>query len=433
MDPDLIMAVGLIVFMLLLLAMGLEIALVLGIVAAVGLLFFVDQSLSILARSAWDSLDSFVLTAVPLFVLMGSLIGNSGVAEYLFYAIEKWTGRLPGSLANAVIVGDAVFGAMCGSSLAATATFGKLVVPTMEQRHYDPALMLGAIATGAILVPLIPPSTLMIIYGAWQGVSIVALFAGGIIPGLILAVLFSIVIMIRVKLNPKLVPPAPQVTWRERLVALGHMMPFALVILGVLGVIFGGVMTPTEAAALGASLSLVLTLAYRRLTWSVLKASLSDAVMVTSFALFIMVMATVVAHVYNSAGIIVGVKDFVMSLGLGRHGILALFLVMYLIMGCFFDGWSMLFLTFPFVMPIIVESGINPIWWGVVYVMAGDQSNVTPPFGMGLFVLHSVAPQYPMSTIVRGALPLLAVIYVNIALLAAFPQLVLWLPSLLGR
>jgi tripartite ATP-independent transporter DctM subunit len=239
-------------------------------------------------------------------------------------------------------------------------------------------------------------------------------------------------IVVQVKLNPSLIPSPIKFTWKERIVAVLEVLPFAAVIVGVLGAIFGGFMTPTEAAALGAFLSLVLTLAYRRLTFEIIRESLLETVKVTSFSLFIMAMATLISHVFNSAGIIPMIKDYVISLPIGKYGILALFFVMYFFMGMFFDSWSMLFLTFPFVMPIIHSLDINLIWWGVVYVMAGGQASMTPPFGLSLAVLHGVVPWHPMETIARGAFPFLIPIYLNILLLILFPQLALWLPGLLG-
>jgi len=335
-------------------------------------------------------------------------------------------------LAISVIAGNAIFGAMCGSAMAATATFGKIAFPVMEKKGYSPRLGLGAIATADILSPLIPPSILLIIYGSWQGISIVDLLAAGLIPGLTMMILLMLAIVVQVKLNPSLIPPPTKYTWRERFVALLEVLPFAAVIAGVLGAIFGGFMTPTEAAALGAFLSLVLTFAYRRLTFEIIKKSLLETVKVTSFSLFIMAMATLISHVFNSAGIIPLIKDYVISLPIGKYGILVLFFIMYFFMGMFFDSWSMLFLTFPFVMPIIHSLDINLIWWGVVYVMAGGQASMTPPFGLSLAVLHGVVPWHPMETIARGAFPFLIPIYLNILLLILFPQLALWLPGLLG-
>ena len=432
MGSEIAIAILLVIGLLVLLSLGLEIAWSIGIVAVVGLTWYIDQPISQVAETAWSSLNSFTLTAMPLFIFMGTILGNTGVNERLFAAIDKWFGHLPGGLAMSVIAGNAIFGAMCGSAMAATATFGKIAFPVMEKKGYSPRLGLGAIASADILSPLIPPSILLIIYGSWQGISIVDLLAAGLIPGLTMMILLMLAIVVQVKLNPSLIPEPVKFSWKQRFAAILEVLPFAALIVGVLGAIFGGFMTPTEASALGAFLSLVLTLAYGRLTFKILKQSLLETVKVTSFSLFIMAMATLISHVFNSAGIIPLIKDFVISLPIGKYGILMLFFVMYFFMGMFFDSWSMLFLTFPFVMPIIHSLDINLIWWGVVYVMAGGQASMTPPFGLSLAILHGVVPWHPMETIARGALPFLIPIYLNILLLMLFPQLALWLPSLLG-
>jgi tripartite ATP-independent transporter DctM subunit len=431
MGSEVIIAISLVAGLFGLLILGLEIGWSVGIIATVGLCWYVDQPIGQLAETTFGSLNSFTLTALPLFVFMGGILGNTGVNDSLFGAIEKWVGGLPGGLACSVICGNAVFGAMCGSTIAATATFGKVAFPVMEKKKYSPKLALGSIASGTVLAPLIPPSILLILYGSWQGLSIIDLLAAGLLPGITLTVLFIITIIVMVKINPDIAPPVEKFTFKEKLVALVEVIPFVLVIGGVLGSIFGGFMTPTEAAALGAFLSMILTIAYRRLTLAIVQQSLLDTVKVTSFALFIMAMSTLMSHVFNSAGIIPLIKDFVLALPIGKYGILMLFFLMYFIMGMFFDSWSMLFLTFPFVMPVIIGLDINPIWWGIVYVMAGEQSTITPPFGLSLFVLRGVVPWHSMSTIIKGSLPFLIPIYINVLLLFLFPQFALWLPSIL--
>ena len=316
MGAEIWIAVLLIIGLLVLLALGLEIAWSIGIVALAGLIWYVDQPISQIAETAWSSLNSFTLTAMPLFIFMGAILGNTGVNERLFAAVDKWFGHLPGGLAMSVIAGNAVFGAMCGSAMAATATFGKIAFPVMEKKGYAPRLGLGAIASAEILSPLIPPSILLIIYGSWQGISIVDLLAAGLIPGLTMMLLLMLAVFVQVKLNPGLVPKPVKFSWKQRFAATLEVLPFAALIVGVLGAIFGGFMTPTEAAALGAFLSLVLTLAFRRLTFKIIKRSLLETVRVTSFSLFIMAMATLISHVFNSAGIIPLIKDFVISLPL---------------------------------------------------------------------------------------------------------------------
>jgi tripartite ATP-independent transporter DctM subunit len=428
---DLPMSVLLLLGLLFLLLGGLEIGWALGVISVIGLVFYVDQPLDQLAYTSWASLNGFTLTAMPLFILMGTILANAGINERLFTAIDKWVGWLPGGLACSVIGGNAIFAAMCGSGMAAAATFGKIAFPVMEKKNYDPRLGLGSIAVGGMLAPLIPPSILLIIYGSWQGLSLVDLLAAGLIPGILLAAALMGFTILWVKINPDLAPPPQKYSWSEKIHAILEVLPFMGVIGGVLGAIFGGLMTPTEAAAVGVFLSLILVAFYRKLNFKGLKKSLLETVKITSFSLFIMAMASLFSHVFNSAGVIPGIKDFVLSLSIGRYGILFLFFVMYFFLGMLFDSWSMLFLTFPFVMPIITALGFNPIWWGVVYVIAAEQSTLTPPFGLILFVLHGVVPWHPVGTIVRGALPYLIPIYLTILLLIIFPDIVLWLPSLL--
>ncbi len=432
MGGDIIFAIALLGGLLFLLLIGLEIAWSVGVIALIGLIFFVDQPVNQIAYTTWDSLNSFTLTAMPLFILMGAILGNTGVNEKLFSAINKWVGHLPGGLVISVICGNAIFAAMSGSAMAATATFGKIAFPAMKKRGYAPSFALGSIASGSVLAPLIPPSILLILYGAWQGLSIVDLLAAGLVPGLLLTALLLVTAVVQVIIKPDLAPPPVHSTWAEKRKALVEILPFAVVILGVLGAIFGGYMTATEAGGLGALLSIFLTLYYRLLTFKILKECLLDTVKVTVFSLFIMAMATLLSHVFNSAGLIPLLKDVILGLNVGKYTIVVGFFIMYLIMGMFFDSWSMLFLTFPFVMPIITGLGIDPIWWGVIYVLAAEQSTITPPFGLVLFVMRSVVPEYPMGTVVKGSLPYLVAIYVNILLLIIFPQLVLWLPGLLS-
>ena len=431
MGSEFITGLALIGLLFILLLTGLEIAWSVGVVALIGLIWYVGQPINQIAYTMWASLNSFTLTAMPLFILMGTILGNTGVNERLFSAIDKWVGQMPGGLACSVVFGNAVFAAMSGSTIAATATFGKVAYPVMEQRKYDPRLALGSIASSSVLAPLIPPSILLIIYGAWQGVSIVDLLAAGVIPGLTLTGLYILTVFCMVKIKPDLAPAPMGYTWSTRLKALKEIWPFAALIAGVLGSIFGGYMTATETAALGAALSMLLTIYFQTLTFEILKKSLLETVKVTSFSLFIMAMASLISHVFNSAGVIPLIKEYVIGLPIGKNGILVLFFAMYIVMGAFFDSWSMLFLTFPFVMPILTGLGVNPIWWGVVYVMAGEQSTITPPFGLSLFVLHSVVPQHPIGTIVRGSLPFMVAIYINVFLMFMFPGLALWLPSLL--
>ncbi len=428
MSPEMSFALVCMVGLLFFLLMGLEIAWSVGLVSLLGLVY-IGQPLEQVAATIWSSTNSFTMTAMPMFIFMGCLLGNTGVNEYLFTAVDRWAGRLPGGLVMSVILGNAAFAAMCGSSIAACATFGKVAYPAMERRNYDPSYALGSIAASSILAPLFPLSIVLIIYGSWQGLSVVRLLASGVIPAIMLTLLYMMVAMARVKINPALAPAPIDYSWSEKFQALLRVGPFAVLIAAVIIAIFGGYMTPTEAGALGATLSLILTLLYKRLTFSIFQQSLLDTLRVTSFALFIMAMASLMSHVFNATGVVMMVREWALSLDVNRYVILLGVLVMYLIMGCFFDAWSMLFLTFPFVMPIMTGLGFDPFWWGIIYVLAAEQSSITPPFGLSLFVLKGVVPKHPISTIVWGALPYLAAVYSLIAILTMFPDIVSWLPN----
>jgi len=417
--------------LLILLALGVEIFVAMGIMGALGLLLFVDQPANLFSFTAFDSINSFTLTAVPLFVFMGAIFGNTGIIRTLFSGADKLVGSLPGGIACSVLGANAIFGAISGSSLAATATFGKIAYPEMEELGYEPKLALGSIVVGGTLSVLIPPSIILIVYGTWQEVSVARLFAGGMIPGIILASLLMLTVVVRVKLNPSLAPQAVKFTWRDRLTALAEILPFAAVIVLVLGTIFSGVMTPTEAASLGAFLSIVLALAYRKMTFTALKESMWSAMKIMVMIAFVMFTARVLSQVFQYIGLTDVFSGFMLSLPFGRYGIFAVICVMYLIMGMFFDSFSMLLITLPFVSPLIWDLGFDFVWFGVIYVVLAEIGLVTPPFGLNLFVLQGVVPKYDVMTIALGALPFLIPMLLVIVLLTAFPQLVLWLPGVL--
>ena len=417
--------------LIILLALGAEIAVAMGIMATVGLLFFVEQPLRQFAFTAFDFMNSFTLSAVPLFVFMGALFSNTGVINSLFRGANKLLGNLPGSIACSVLGANAIFGAISGSSLAAVATFGKIAFPDMERLGYNPRMALGSIAIGGTLSVLIPPSIILIAYGSWEELSVARLFAGGMIPGIILASLLMLTVVIQVKLNPELAPKPPKYTWRERFTAVKEIAPFVVIIFLVLGTIFGGIMTPTEAASLGAFLSIVASLIYRKLTFAAFQQSMWTAVKVMAMVAFISITARVLSIVFQYIGVTESFGAFMLGLPFGKFGIWAVICVMYLILGMFFDAFAMLFLTLPFITPLVASLGFDPIWFGVVYVVLVEIGLVTPPFGLNLFTLHSVVPHHGIMTIAIGALPYLIPALLTIVLLTAFPQLVLWLPSVL--
>ena len=417
--------------LLLLLALGTEIAVAMGVMASFAFVVFIAQPQLQIPWTAWDVLNSFTLLAMTFFIFMGTMFANTGVVRSLFEGAEKWITGLPGGLASSVIAACAVFGAMSGSSIAAVATFGTIVYPEMEKRGYDPELALGSIAVGGTLSVLIPPSIILIVYGVWENISVAQLFAAAMIPGIILALLLMLTVIVRVIRNPRLAPKSPPVPWKQKFMAIKDLLPWIGLIALVLGVIFGGVMTPTEASALGAFLSIVIALGYRQMSYQALKASFLSAAKITAMIGFVIITARLLTFVFQAAGLTEAFSSFIIGLPLGKYGTLAIICVMYIILGMFLDSISMMLLTLPFIMPIMDAFGLHPVWWGVVYVILTEIGLVTPPFGLNLFTLHGVIPKYSILTVARGALPFLFAMLVVIVMLIALPDLALWLPGIL--
>lgn len=416
--------------LLLLLALGAEIAVAMGVVAAAGLLI-VDKPLVQIAWTAWESLNSFTLLAMPLFVFMGAVFSGSGAVHLLFSALEKWLGWLPGGLASVVIAANGVFGAISGSSVAAAATFSMIAYPEMEKRRYAPQLSLGAIAVGGTLSVLVPPSLILIVYGSWENVSVARLFAAAMIPGALLMLLMLLFVVLRVMLRPELAPRSAPASWQDRLRAIKDMLPWLVVIVIVLGSIFGGLMTPTESSGLGAVLSLAIAAYYRRLTYRMVRNAVLSAVKVTAMIGFIIFVARLLSFVFQDLGATAKLSGAVLALDLGKYGTMLAVVVLYLILGMFFDSMAMMLLTLSFIMPVILKLGYDPVWWGVTFVLLAEIGLVTPPFGLNLFTIQGVLPRFSIMYIARASLPFLGVMLLMVWILIFFPGLALWLPRLL--
>ncbi len=424
------LTVLLIASLLILLGLGVEIAVGMGIIASVSLLIL-DKPLIQIAWSAWESLNSFTLLAMPLFIFMGSVFSGSGAVQALFGALDKWIGFLPGGLASVVIAANAVFGAISGSSVAAAATFSLIAYPEMEKRGYSPKLSIGSIAVGGTLSVLVPPSLILIVYGSWENQSVARLFAAAMVPGLILSLLLLITVIIWVKINPALAPRPPRFSWKDRILSIKQLLPWLAVVITVMGSIFGGLMTPTEAAALGAVLSLVVAWGYGNLTYKIIKDSFLTAVRVTAMIGFIIFAARLLSFGFQDMGVTEKLSSYILGLGFGKYGIMVFLVVLYLILGMFFDSMAMMLLTLPFVMPILTNLGYDPIWWGVTFVVLAEIGLITPPFGLNLFTIHGVLPKFSVVFIARSSLPLLGTMLLMVWILIFFPKLALWLPKVL--
>ena len=414
-----------------LLALGAEIFVAIGTMAAIGLVVFMGQSLDQFAYTAWSQLASFSLTAVPLFVFMGAMFGSSGVVRTLFRGADKLLSFLPGGMAASSIIASAVFGAISGSSIASVAAFGNSILPEMTKLGYKPRLAIGAIVMGGTLSVLIPPSVILIVYGGYQQVSVPRLFAGGIIPGIILAFFYLITIFVLVKRDPGLVPPRQKYTFMEKLSGVKDVLP-ALSIIGlILGFIFAGVMTATEAASLGAILSMVLAAAYKTLNRKTIREAALGAVKVTAMIMPLIVMTKVFGYVFQYLGATDVLSNLLLGLPFGKYGIMTMIFILYIILGTFMEGISIMLLSLAFVAPVITGLGFSFLWFGVIVVIVNELGLVTPPFGLNLFALHGVTPEYSLFTIARAALPFYPAVLLTLALCTVYPELITWLPQVL--
>lgn len=414
--------------MLVLLLGGVWIAVALGMVGIVGIAILQPALLAGMASIVWGQLDSFVLTAVPLFLFMGAMLMNSGVSGRFYRGLTPWLDPIPGGLAQSNIVACAIFAALCGSSVATAGAIGSVAIPEMRKRGYDMSVTAGTLAAGGTLGILIPPSIPFIIYGSTVGESVGRLFAAGMVPGLLLTLLFMLFLGVQAKLRPGLAPAPEGVTAGSKLRSIPDMAPIIALIVLVLGGIYAGVMTPTEAAGIGASGAVAIAAIYRKLSWAVLRQSLVETVRANAMILLIVVAAQIMSFALVSAGVPRGIVGVIGELHASRWVIFGVIAVAYLILGCLMDALSLMLLTLPVVYPIMQAQGFDPIWFGVVLVLLLEIGLITPPVGMNLFVIQGISGR-PLREVSVGAFPYVIIMLLEIVLLAFFPSIALWLPS----
>jgi tripartite ATP-independent transporter DctM subunit len=420
----------LVVTMLFMLLMGVRIAMALGVIAMLGLFILLPSpQLSLMAERAWNSLNSFTLTAVPMFVLMGGLLLRAGVTTELFDALLRWMGRLPGGIAHASVGACGVFAAVSGSSLATAATMGTVACPEMIKRGYSARLTYGVVAAGGTLGILIPPSIAMIIYGTTVGAPITVLFIAGIIPGIILMLSMMAVVYAWAVLIKGSAPRGESYTWPEKFKSLVGVLPFLILIIAVLGSLYAGVATPTEAGAIGAVVALAMCIQRGKFSWSMLYETSLETVKVTSMLLFIVVGASILSWVFDYLRLPRSMVTFVEAAELSPVLVMAIIGLIYIVLGMFIDPISMMLMTLPVTFPIVIAMGFDPIWFGIALVMMIEVGLITPPVGIILFVLRGISGDVPLKEIVYGVLPFVGVILANVVLIYYFPEIVSWLPD----
>jgi tripartite ATP-independent transporter DctM subunit len=417
--------------MFVLLMLGVPIAFAMAITGAVGL-WILEGPGPALAHTTlipWTEGRSFVFVTIPLFVLMGQLVFHTGLAKDLYSAVRTWIGRVPGGMAITSVVACGAFGAVTGSSIATVATMGAIVMPEMRRFNYNPRLATGALAASGTLGILIPPSVIFIFYGVMTETSIGALFIAGIVPGILTAFMFSAIILVRCIITPSLGPPGPGATWSERWTSTAGLVPIMLLFGLVIGGIYAGIFTPTEAAGVGCTGVLVTAAVRRSLTRSGMAKALEETALISAMIFAIIVGGYLFARFLAVTGTTQAMVDVLIDMNLGRVMFLVVLVLLYIALGAMLDVFGMLVLTIPFVMPVVRGLGIDPVWFGVFAVVMAELALVTPPIGANVFVMRRTAPEVPMGEIFMGVLPFVLGELVVVALLIAFPEIALWLPG----
>jgi C4-dicarboxylate transporter DctM subunit len=406
------------------------------VMALLGLLGFsylvsVEGGLRIFAKDFFVTFGSYSLTVVPLFMLMGQIAFHAGISRRLFDTAYKFVGHLPGGLAMATVGACAGFAAICGSTNASAATMAAVALPEMKRYEYNDALSTGTVAAGGSLGILIPPSVIFIVYGILTEQSIGKLFVAGIVPGILLSTLFAFTIAIWVKLRPKIAPRGPKTTFKEKIISLAGILETLALFVLVMGGLFVGFFTPTEAGAIGAGGAIVLGFIRRRLNWNGFMRATIESTRLSCMVLVIVAGATIFGHFLAVTRIPYEIATWVGGLPLPHAAIMAIIIIIYLIGGCFIDALALIMLTIPIFYPVVMAMEYDPIWFGVIIVLVTQMGVITPPVGVNVYIVSGVAKNVPLENIFRGALPFLIALLLTSFILIPFPQIALFLPKLM--
>ena len=419
------------IFALALLRMPLAFSMGLIGIAGIGLTRGWEPALASTAQVVYETGFAYTLSVIPLFILMGNFVARAGLAHELFAAAYAFIGHFRGGLAHATVAACAGFGAICGSSIATAATMSKVAYPSMKKLGYSDSLSTGVMAAGGTLGIMIPPSTIMVIYGIITETNIGKLFAAGVIPGVLTALLMMAAIVYMTSKDPEHAPAGKRSTWPERWAALRGIWGVVLLVFVVLGGIYGGLFTATEGAGFGAAGAFLFALARRRLTWAILYQVLVESARTTAMLFTLLIAATIFANFVNFTTMPGDLKEWITHLGLSPVMIITAMMLIYVVLGTVMEELTMVLLTIPLFFPIVTSLGFDPVWFGVLIVMIVQIGLISPPVGMNLFVLNALLPNVGLGKIFRGCWPFVLVMIFVLGLLIAFPQLSLWLPSLM--
>ncbi|HEX5816998.1 MAG TPA: TRAP transporter large permease [Methylomirabilota bacterium] len=421
--------------MLTLCALRIPISFAMAIAGLVGYAYMRDWNWTVAfamtQTKLYETGRNYTLSVVPLFILMGNFVTRAGMSQELFRAAYAFIGHLRGGLAMATIWASAAFGGICGSSIATAATFAKVAYPSMKRFHYSDRLAAGVIAGGGTLGIMIPPSTIMVIYGVFTETNIGKLFAAGILPGLLGAILLCGAVRYMTWRDPASGPPGERSGWRERLAALKDVWAVAALFVFVMGGIYAGMFTATEGAAMGASGAMLFALARRALTWRTLYAALLESARTTAMLFMILIGALMFSEFVNITTMPADLKDWVTRFEVSPMLVMAAICAIYVVLGTAMEELSMILLTIPVFFPVVVHLGFDPIWFGVVIVCVVEIGLISPPVGMNMFVLRTLLPHVSTATVFSGVMPFMVADVIRLAILVAVPWLTLWLPSLM--
>lgn len=381
---------------------------------------------------AWGTSNEFLLVAVPLFIMLGEILLRSGLAERMYNAMSLWLSWLPGGLMHANIGASALFAATSGSSVATAATVGTVALPQIEKQKYNEPLFLGSLAAGGTLGILIPPSINLVIYGVLTNTSVPKLYLAGILPGLIMALLFIITIAIACTVKPQWGGKKISATWSARFASLVHLVPPLAIFLLVVGSIYAGVATPTEAAALGVVGALILAAFSKRLTLRMLRETFEGTMKSTAMIMLIILGAAFLNFIMSGIGLTTAITNAITELGVSPVMMLLVLVVFYLVLGCFMETLSMMITTIPIVAPVMIALGYDPVWLGITIIVLVEVALITPPVGLNLFVVQSLRTSGSMNDVMLGSLPFVLMLLGMVFLLAVYPDLALWLPRIFG-
>ena len=422
-----------VVLLLVLVGLSIPVAAALGVLGLV-----LDPLFSMLPLSramgelAWSSSNEFLLVAIPMFIMLGEILLRAGFAERMYGAMALWLSWLPGGLMHANIGASTLFAATSGSSVATAATVGTVSVPQIKRYGYNEPLFLGSIAAGGTLGILIPPSINLVIYGVLTNSSVPKLYLAGIIPGLMLAGLFMLTVIVACTIKPAWGGQPVRASWRERFISLQHLLPPLGIFFLVVGSIYAGIATPTEAAALGVVGALVLAAFSRRLSLRMLRDALEGTMKSTAMIMLIVIAAGFLNFVMSATGLTDTLTKTIGGLGLSPGMMILVVVLFYVVLGCFMETLSMMIVTIPIVAPVMIALGFDPVWLGILIILMVETALITPPVGMNLFVVHSIRKGGSMNAVIVGSLPFVLALFVMVALLSFFPDIALWLPRVVG-